>query len=460
MYAKVDEEVLDELREVVGDDGVVAGEDQLEPYSHDETPQLVFRPEVAVRPRDSSEVSRIVTLANSRRIPLTPRGGGTGLSGGALPVFGGILLSFERMNRIKEIDTMNLMAVVEPGVITADLESEVANCGLFYPPDPVSSDSCTLGGNVAECAGGPRAVKYGVTRDYVQGLEVVFPDGNIAKLGGKLLKDVTGYSLLDIIVGSEGTLAVVTQAVLRLLPLPGHKVDLLIPFDNVQTAIETLSGVMRTGIIPSTMELMEGKSLKVCEAYLKREIPFSDAAIHILVQLDGNRREDVTREYEIVGELVLDKGALDVMVAEDKSTQERVWEPRKNLGDALKESGNLFVRDDLVVPPSQIPTLIDEVRRIEDKYKVDIHCFGHVGDGNIHVDIEGDSPPGEKTELIHDLYEVTLKLGGSITAEHGIGFVKKSWLAMGLAQPEIDLMKRIKASFDPNNILNPGKIFE
>jgi len=265
---------------------------------------------------------------------------------------------------------------------------------------------------------------------------------------------------LDIIVGSEGTLAIVTQAVLRLLPLPRHKVDLLVPFDNVRTAIETVSGVMREGIIPATMELMEGKSLKVCESYLRREIPFSDAAVHILVQLDGSRREDVTRAYEIVGELVLGKGALDVIVAEDKSTQERVWEPRKNVGDALKESGNLIIRDDLVVPPSHIPTLIDEVRQIEQTHKVDIHCFGHVGDGNIHVDIEGDCTSDGKRELIHDLYEVTLRLGGSITAEHGIGFVKKSWLAMGLAQTEIDLMKRIKASFDPNNILNPGKIFE
>lgn len=460
MYNKLDKEALDELRGILGEDGVVLGEDELGPYSHDETPELSFKPEVAVRPRNTAEVSEIVKLANRKKLPVTPRGGGTGLSGGALPVLGGIVISFERMNQMTEIDNANLMAVAQPGVVTANLDAEVESCGLFYPPDPVSSDSCTLGGNIAECAGGPRAVKYGVTRNYVQGLEVVFPNGDIAKLGGKLLKDVTGYSLLDIIIGSEGTLAVVTEAVLRLLPLPTHKVDLLIPFDNVRTAIDAMSSVMRKGIIPSTMELMEGKSLKVCEKYLKREIPFNDAAAHILLQLDGNRKEYLAQKYETVGELILEKGALDVMVAEDKTAQEKVWEPRKNVGDALKESGNLIIRDDLVVPPSQIPTLIDEVRGIEKKHKVDIHCFGHVGDGNIHVDIEGECASEGKSKLINDLYEATLKLGGSITAEHGIGYVKKNWLGMALSKTEIQLMKEIKSSFDPLNILNPGKIFD
>lgn len=460
MYNKVGKETLDELREIVGEDGVVLGEDELEPYSHDETPELNFKPEVAVRPRNTSEVSEIVKLATRGKLPVTPRGGGTGLSGGALPVFGGILISFERMNRIREIDSSNLMAVTQPGVVTADLDREVENCGLFYPPDPVSLDSCTLGGNIAECAGGPRAIKYGVTRDYVQGLEVVFSNGEIAKLGGKLLKDVTGYSLLDIIIGSEGTLAIVTEAVLKLLPLPTQKVDLLIPFNDVRTAIETVSSVMKKGIVPSTMELMEGKSLKVCEKFLKREIPFSDATVHILVQLDGSRKEELTKEYEIVGEMLLEKGALDVMVAEDKTAQEKIWEPRKNLGDALKEAGNLIIRDDLVVPPADIPTLIDEIRAIEARHNVDIHCFGHVGDGNIHVDIEGECTSDGREKLINDLYQVTLKLGGSITAEHGIGWVKKKWLGMGLDQTEIELMKRIKSSFDPHNILNPGKIFD
>ncbi len=460
MYNKLDKESLDQLRDIVGKDGVVIGDDQLEPYSHDETPDLVFKPEVAVRPGSTAEVSEIVKLANRKRLPVTPRGGGTGLSGGALPVLGGIVISFERMNQIREIDSANLMAVTQPGVVTADLDKEVESCGLFYPPDPVSLESCTLGGNIAECAGGPRAVKYGVTRAYVKGLEVVFPNGEIAKLGGKLLKDVAGYSLLDIIIGSEGTLAIVTGAILKLLPLPTQKVDLLIPFNDVRTAIETVSNVMKKGIVPSTMELMEGKSLKVCEKFLKREIPFSDAAVHILVQLDGNQNQDLAREYETVGELVLEKGAIDVIVAEDKTAQEKVWEPRKNVGDALKESGNLIIRDDLVVPPAQIPTLIEEIRTIEKKHKVDIHCFGHVGDGNIHVDIDGNCTPDGKNKLINDLYEVTLKLGGSITAEHGIGYVKKNWLGMGLGQAEIELMKKIKSSFDPHNILNPGKIFD
>ncbi|KPJ50612.1 hypothetical protein AMJ40_02290 [candidate division TA06 bacterium DG_26] len=458
MYKRVDEQTLKELRAIVGKDGVLVGEDELQPYAHDETPELNFPPEAAVRPQNRDEVKEIVKLAKRRRIPITPRGGGTGLSGGAVPVFGGIVISFERMNRTKEIDEANLMVVTEPGVVTGDLGEAVESCGLFYPPDPVSLDSCTLGGNIAECAGGPRAVKYGVTRDYVQGLEVVFPDGEIGKLGGKLLKDVTGYSLLDIVIGSEGTLAIVTEATLRLLPLPSQKVDLVIPFNDTSAMVR--------GIVPSTVELMEGKGLKATERFLKRDIPFSDADAQILVELDGNRSDELARLYEMVGEIALEKGALDVLVAEDKSAQEKVWEPRKNIGDALKETGNLIIRDDLVVPPSLIPALLEELKIIEEKYEVEIYCFGHMGDGNIHVDIVAGGSFREfedhhaREKLIGDLYRVTLQLGGSITAEHGIGYVKKSWLHLGASQSQIELMKKIKLAFDPENILNPGKIFD
>ncbi len=459
MYKSVDSEILKRLKDIVGEDGLVLGEDELEPYSHDETPLLAFRPEAAVRPKSTTEVSKLMKLASENGFPVTPRGGGTGLSGGAIPVLGGVVVSFEKMNRVKEVDQANLMAVVEPGVVTALLDEEVERCGLFYPPDPVSLDSCTLGGNIAECAGGPRAVKYGVTRNYVQGLEVVYPNGEIGRLGGKLLKDVTGYSLLDLLIGSEGTLALMTEATLRLLPLPAHKVDLLIPFPDARSAVDSLSAVMKRGVVPATMELMQGRSLKVCEAFLKREIPFSDAEIHILLQIDG-KKEDLSAEYETIGEIVLEKGALDVMVAEDRSSQERVWEPRKNIGDALKESGSVIIRDDLVVPPSEIPLLLDRLKAIEEKRGVEIHCFGHVGDGNIHVDIEGEASDQERETLIQELYQATLALGGSITAEHGIGYVKKRWLGLGLDPTQVEMMKKIKSSFDPRNILNPGKIFD
>jgi glycolate oxidase len=459
MYKSVDNEILKRLRDIVGEDGLVLGEDQLEPYSHDETPLLSFKPEAAVRPKTTTELSRLMQVASEEEFPVTPRGGGTGLSGGALPVLGGVVVSFERMNRVKDVDQANLMVVVEPGVITAHLDQEVERSGLFYPPDPVSLDSCTLGGNIAECAGGPRAVKYGVTRNYVQGLEVVFPNGEIGRMGGKLLKDVTGYSLMDLLIGSEGTLALLTEATLRLLPRPVHRVDLLVPFPDARSAIGSLSAVMNGGVVPATMELMQGRSLKICERFLKREIPFSDAEIHILLEIDG-KKEDLSQQYETIGEIVLERGALDVMVAEDKSSQEKVWEPRKNIGDALKEFGSVIIRDDLVVPPSEIPQLLDRLKSIEEKHGVEIHSFGHVGDGNIHVDIDGEATEEERESLISALYRTTLDLGGSITAEHGIGYVKKRWLGLGLDRTQVELMKRIKSSFDPKNILNPGKMFE
>jgi len=295
---RLDSEIINSLVDIVGKDNVLVARESLEPYSHDETPGLSHFPDVVVKPKTAEEISKIMRLANDEEVPVTPRAGGTGLSGGAVPWLGGILMSFERMNRIKEIDTKNAMAVVESGVIVQNLEEEAAKYGLFYPPDPASLDSCMIAGNVAECAGGARAFKYGVTRNYVKGMEVVLPQGEIIKLGGKLIKNVTGYSLVDLIVGSEGTLAIVTEVILKLLPLPEAKIDLLIPFDSIEQAVNTAMKIIKSGIVPATIEFMEREAIKASERYLEKKTPFSEAEVHILVELDG-KKENIQKEYEI-----------------------------------------------------------------------------------------------------------------------------------------------------------------
>ena len=464
MYNKVTPQIADALRAIVGEGNVRTDEEALEKYAHDETVGLWAQPEVVVFVHSAQEVAEIFRLAVRERIPVTPRGAGYGLSGGAVPVFGGIVLSTEKMNRILEIDKQNLMITVEPGVITGDIHRAVEAEGLFYPPDPASLDSCSIGGNIAEGAGGPRAVKYGTTKDYVCGLEAVLPSGDIITCGGKLVKNVTGYNLVQLLVGSEGTLAVVTRIILRLLPLPKYRVDLLVPYDDFQAAADTVSDIIAARILPATIEFMEQDSVLAAERLLQKTVPYDDAAAHLLIQLDGNRPEAVDADFEAVGEICLAHGARDVLVAKDTRTRDRLWEARRAIVDALKHESPVNHMEDVVVPRAEIPALLRGIKEIARRHGVRIVCFGHAGDGNVHVNALKDAlPDGEWQALVpvltEEIYRLTLSLGGTLTGEHGVGATRRRYLPMALDPAQIALMRGIKEVFDPHHILNPGKIF-
>jgi glycolate oxidase len=462
-YQEVNNAITDKLRALVGPENLILEPDALENYSHDETPLYKSMPEAVVRPTSTDQVSEIMKLAFENTIPVTPRGGGTCLSAGAVPIHGGIVLSLERMNQIKEIDKENMMAVVETGIITEQFGKELAKHDLFFPPDPVSLDSCTIGGNIAECAGGPRAMKYGVTGNYVTGIVAVFPDGTISRMGGKLLKNVTGYDLIDLIIGSEGTLAVVTEATIRVIPLPKVIVDLLIPFLSAEAATNFAVEILQSGMMPAAIEFMDGDVVRMVSKYLKRKIPYMETNTHTIVEIDGDEKERVRQLYERIGDIALKHGALDVLVGESVRDREKLWEPRKKIGDTLKELTQNVTREDLVVPKKQIPLLISKLKNLVEKYGASIYAFGHLGDGNIHADVSIDKSKdisaSEIDRMRREIYEVTISLGGTITAEHGVGLSKIPYIGIALDEKQIELMKKIKAVFDPKNILNPGKIF-
>jgi len=417
-----------------------------------------------VRVTSAEQVSRILRLANEANFPVTPRGAGQGLSGGAVPVFGGVVMTLEKMKGILEIDQDNLMATVEPGVITGDLHREVEALGLFYPPDPASLDSCSIGGNIAENAGGPRAIKYGITRDYVCGLEAVLPSGEIVTMGGKLVKDVTGYDLMQLLIGSEGTLAVITKVILRLLPLPSERVDLLVPFDDFHAASRSVSEVIKNRIVPTAMEFMGKDSILAAEALTEKEMPFHDAEAHLLVTVDGNDKAAVEAEYERIGEICLEQGARDVLVADNPRLRDKLWEARRLIIEALQHLSPEGIMDtqDLVVPRAKIAELLSRIKEIAGRHSLKIVCFGHAGDGNVHVNVIKDVPDEEwrakKGPVAEEMYEAALSLQGSITGEHGIGLTRKQYLPMAVDEHRIGIMRRIKEVFDPKCILNPGKI--
>ena len=465
MFQKIDARMITALRQLVDPKDVLVGSEAMEPYTHDEVAGLRADPEVVVRVTSAVQVANVLKLAQRERVPVTPRGAGTGLSGGAVPVCGGIVLSLEKMNHILEIDKENLMVTVEPGVITGDLHRAVEAEGLFYPPDPASLDSCSIGGNIAECSGGPRAVKYGVTKDYVCSLEAVFPSGRIVTCGRKLVKDVTGYNLVQLLTGSEGTLAVVTKITLRLLPLPQHRVDLLAPYDDFQAAADTVSDIIAHRILPTTIEFMERDAVLASEQLLKTKVPHDDAQAHLLIQLDGNHPAAIDAELESVGQICLAHGAREVIVAADRATRDRLWQARRKIIDALKYISPINHMEDVVVPRAQIPALLKGIKEIAQRHDVRIICFGHAGDGNVHVNILKDDLSIERWQslvpivLDEAIYGLTLSLGGMITGEHGIGVTRRRYLPMAMDEEQIEVMRGIKNAFDPNGILNPGKIF-
>jgi glycolate oxidase len=454
--------VLDELRAALGPECVHIDDDTIEVCASDETEDLVFRPDVVVTPRDTPGVAAVMRIASRHGLPVTPRGAGTGLSGGALPVRGGIVLSTRALNRIIEIDHANLMAVVEPGVITQVFQEAVEAEGLFYPPDPASRGSCFLGGNLAECSGGPRAVKYGVTKDWVTGIEAVLPNGQVIRHGGKLLKNVTGYNLTQLIIGSEGTLAVITKIWFRLLPLPRHRMLILVPFDTLEASARTVPAIMHAGIVPSALEFMERAAIHMAEEHLGRPFPNSAAAAQLLVELDGNDEGLIQRDAERVAEIALAQGATDVLAADTPAKMGELWALRRSLGMAVK-SVSVYKEEDTVVPRSNLVSLLLGVKDIAARHGIRTVCYGHAGDGNLHVNILKLEMSDEEWErrlppAIREIFELTVSLGGLISGEHGIGYVQKNYLPIAMTPAEIGIMRTIKHAFDPAGILNPGKI--
>ncbi len=465
-YQKINQEILRKLKLIVGKKNIITNQDGLEPYSHDEVLEFKSFPEVVVKASSSSEVSQVLALANQELIPVTPRGGGTGLSGGAVPLYGGIILSLEKMNKILEIDPDNLMAIVEPGVITGELQRAVEEWELFYPVDPASLDSCTIGGNIAECAGGPRALKYGVTKDYVCGLEVVLPTSEIVKLGGKVVKNVTGYDLINLIIGSEGTLGIITQVILKLLPLPKVRMVLLALFDSIEIASKCVNKIIcEERVIPSSVEFLEREGILACQRFLEKKFPYPEADAYLFIELDGNNRETTLADLEATGEICFKSGAIDVFIAESQLDQERLWEARRMIPEALKAESPIIIKEDVVVPRQELPNLIKGIKEIRERYNLTIVNFGHVGDGNVHINILRKDMSEKKWKDIHsqvlsEIFKLTISLGGTISGEHGIGLYKKKFLPMALSESEIKLIKKIKRVFDPKNILNPGKIID
>ena len=464
-YTKIDQRITSLLTDIVGEENIITDREYLEPYTHDEAATTDAGPEVVVTVTTTQQVSEIMKLAQKENFPVTPRGAGQGLSGGSVPVNGGLVLSFEKMDKILEIDEENFFVTVEPGVITGNLHRAVEEKGLFYPPDPASLDSCSIGGNVAENAGGPRAVKYGVTHQYVCGLEAVLPSGDIINLGGKVVKDVTGYSLLQLLIGSEGTLAIITKILLRLIPLPKERIDLLVPFDNFTTAAETVSAILKNRIVPTALEFMERDSILAAEKLTEKEVPFDDAAAHLLITLDGNDEEALLKDAEQLGEMCLERGALEVLVADDSQLRDKLWDARRKIIEALQNLSPVHQMDtqDISVPRSTLPEALARIKGVAASYGLEIISFGHSGDGNIHVNIIKTLPVEEwekkAPSAAVDIYNIAAELGGKITGEHGIGLTRKNHMHINLDTKTIELMKMIKDDFDPKGILNPGKIF-
>jgi glycolate oxidase len=419
--------------------------------------------DVVVLPANTQEVAAVVRICAAHRLPIVPRGGGTGYTGGSVPTHGGVVISLERMNRILEIDEANLVAVVEPNVVTGDLQDAVEALGLFYPPDPASLRQSVVGGNVAECAGGPRAFKYGTTKRYVLGLEAVLPTGDIVETGGKVVKNVVGYDLTQLLVGSEGTLAIITKIILRLVPRPPVQSTLRATFADVTAAVQAVTAITRARVVPAALELIDGDSLEAVARYLNvRSLAPAGTGAMLLLEVDGIAAA-VDEEAIRVEEACRQSGATEVLRARDEAERQELWRVRRELSYSLKTVTPLKFNHDVVVPKGRIPELFDLVERLRREYRLRIPCFGHAGDGNIHVNIMVD--PGDAAEIAraHEaepvLFAGVVELEGSISGEHGIGFANPPFLPLELSADEIALMKRVKKAFDPLGILNPGKIF-
>ncbi|MFN8290361.1 MAG: FAD-linked oxidase C-terminal domain-containing protein [Chitinophagaceae bacterium] len=458
-------EHISRFRKIAGENYVLADEETINKYGHDETENLFFPPEVVIKPRTAEEISAILKICNADRIPVTPRGAGTGLSGGALPHLGGVLLSLERMNTILHIDERNLQVTTEPGVITEVLQQTVKEKGLFYPPDPASRGSCFIGGNISENSGGPKAVKYGVVKDYVLNLEVVLPDGEIIWTGANVLKNSTGYNLTQLVVGSEGTLGIVTKIVLRLIPHPKYDLLMLVPFRSLEQAGEAVSAIFRAGFTPSAMELVEINALKIVSRMVESSaVPVTDdTAAHLIIEVDGNDMDVLMKEMEDIGGLLSQYDIGEIYFADDAQQKAELWKLRRKVAEAVKLDG-YTIEEDTVVPRAELPALIKGVKEIGRKHEFQVVCYGHAGDGNLHIRIKKEGIPNSHgnpvmQSALRELFELVHGLGGTISGEHGIGLIQKPYMDIVFKETQLRLMQRIKQGFDPNNILNAGKIF-
>jgi glycolate oxidase len=465
-YNKVTQDFVGKLASIVGEEYVFLDGETLEQYGRDETERLLFLPDVVVKPKSAIEISNIMQCCSMHLIPVTPRGAGTGLSGGALPQLGGVLLSTERLNNIIDIDENNLQVVTEPGVITEMLQQSVKEKGLFYPPDPSSRGSCFIGGNIAENSGGPKAVKYGVVKDYVLNLEVVLPDGEIIWTGSNVLKNATGYNLTQLMIGSEGTLGIVTKIVLKLIPYPKYDLLMLAPFNKLEKASEAVSAIFRAGFIPSALELVEIDALKIVSRMVDSHVvPVTDdMAAHLIIELDGNNMDVLMQEMESIALLLEEYEARELFFADDSQQKAELWKLRRRVAEAVKMEG-YTIEEDTVVPRAHLPSLIKGVKALGIEYDFHPVCYGHAGDGNLHIRIKKEGIPNshgnkEMQQILRKLFQLVYDLGGTISGEHGIGLIQKDYLDIVFKKANLRLMQGIKKVFDPLLILNPGKIFE
>ncbi|RKO65840.1 FAD-binding oxidoreductase [Desulfofundulus salinus] len=457
---KKNEKIIKQLIKLLGQEKVYSSLEDCLCYSYDGT----FRtgvPSVVVRPSSTQEVASVMKLASQENIPVVPRGAGTGLSGGAVPVEGSVVIDLTSMNRILKVDPANMLAVVEPGVVTAHLHKTVEEMGLFYPPDPSSANVSTIGGNIAECAGGPRGLKYGVTRDYVLGLEVVLAGGEVINCGGETIKNVSGYDLCRLFVGSEGTLGIVTRAVLRLIPKPEARRTIRADFKTIEEAAETITAILSAGVIPAALEIMDDVTIRCVENYLRVGLPLDVEAI-LLIEVDGPALS-LPEQVKTIAALCQQYGAARVRVAETKEEETELWRARKSVSPAVVQVKPTKISEDATVPRKNVPALIKAIKEIARRYNLDIVIFGHAGDGNLHPNILVDKSNPEEMEraerAIAEIFQAALSLGGTLSGEHGIGLLKAPFLEMEYGQSGVALMRRIKEALDPRGILNPGKIF-
>lgn len=462
-YKKIDKEDIKNIVNIIGDEErVLVGENINEDYSHDELGAIKNMPELVVRVINTEEISNIMKYAYEKFIPVTPRGSGTGLVGAAVPIHGGIIIDLSSMNKILELDEENLTLTVESGVLLMDIAKFVEENDLFYPPDP-GEKTATIGGNINTNAGGMRAVKYGVTRDYIRGLEVVLPSGEILNLGGKVVKNSSGYSLKDLIIGSEGTLAIVTKAILKLLPLPKKKISLLVPFNNLESAINTVPKIIKSKSIPTAIEFMQREAIVAAEEFLGKIFPDKQSDAYLLLTFDGNTTEEIEKAYDSVAKICLDNGAIDVLISDTEERQEAIWSARGAFLEAIKSSTTEMDEVDVVVPRNKVAVFVKFIHELEDKHNIRIKSFGHAGDGNLHIYILRDDLSQqiweEKLNQVMDcMYEKSKELNGMVSGEHGIGYAKKTYLNSSLQKEALLIMNSIKQGFDSKNILNPGKV--
>lgn len=462
-YKKLDQSDLDFIKGVVGEsERILYGEDINEEYSHDELSDTESYPDVVVKVTSTEEVSQIMKYAYEHNIPVTPRGSGTGLVGSSVAMEHGIMLDTTLMNHVLELDENNLTITVEPGVLLMELSAYVQERDLFYPPDP-GEKSATIGGNISTNAGGMRAVKYGVTRDYVRGLEVVLPNGTVVEFGGKVVKNSTGYAMKDLMVGSEGTLGVITKAILKLLPLPKKAISLLVPFPSLEKAIRTVPMIIKSKSAPTAIEFMQREVIMDAEKYLGKKFPDNSADAYLLLKFDGNSTEEVERAYESAAQICLEQGALDILISDTSEREDSIWKARGAFLEAIKGSTTYMDEVDVVVPRSCVNEMVEYIHGLYKEVNIRIKSFGHAGDGNLHAYVLKDDLSEEvweerMTAAMDKIYGKARELKGQVSGEHGIGFAKKSYLFESMDPATVEIMRGIKLAFDPKNILNPRKV--